>query len=120
VRKLVCALALVSVLALGTVASAAGSHGKSGSQTMNATCTVLGTVTVHASNGASAWVNSNHYVLVKLMGTFTPVSGPPQTFTKTYGHKTGLRGPRYACTGSQSDSTSTFSFTAWVTRTSSH
>jgi hypothetical protein len=114
-----CALALVSVLTLGSVAAAAGSHAK-GSQTLNAACTVLGTVTVHASNGASAWVNSNHYVLVKLTGTFTPVSGTPQTFTKTYGHKTGLRGPRYSCTGSQSDSTGTFSFTAWVTRTATH
>jgi hypothetical protein len=116
-----CALALVSVLALGTVATAtgSGSNGK-GSQTLTATCTVLGTVTVHASNGASAWVNSNHYVLVRLTGTFTPVSGTPQTFTKTYGHKTGLRGPRYGCTGSQSDSTGTFSFTAWVTRTAMH
>jgi hypothetical protein len=118
-RKLVCVLALAGVLTLGTVATATASHGKS-SQTINASCTVLGTVNVHASSGASAWVNNDHYVLVKLTGTFTPVSGPPMTFTKTYGHKTGLKGTRYSCTGAQSDSTGTFSFTAWVTRTGLH
>lgn len=119
-RKLMCVLALAGVLTLGTVATATGSNGKKSSQPMTASCTVLGTVSVHASSGASAWVNSNHYLLVKLTGTFTPLSGQPLTFTKTYGHKTGLRSPRYMCTGSQSDSTGTFSFTAWVTRTGMH
>jgi hypothetical protein len=37
----------------------------------------------------SAWVNKTHWVVVKFTGTFT-VNGQAQTFSKTYGHKTGL------------------------------
>jgi hypothetical protein len=114
VLAVICGLAAVAV----TTAAAGGGSGKGG-QTITASCTVLGTVTVHASSGASAWVSNTHYVLVSLTGTFTPAlgtTGTTQTFTKSYGHKKGLR-TQYSCTGSSTDSSGTFSFTATVART---
>ena len=121
-KKLFCVLAVACVVAVVAVSSAVagGSSGK-GTQTLSATCTVLGKVTVHASSGASAWLNNSHYVLLKFAGTFTPTVGTAQSFTKTYGHKTGfMSGPSHTCTGSQSDSTGTFSFTATVAPTANH
>lgn len=118
-KRLLCAIAVVGVLAGIAVASATSAGGK-GSQTLTATCSVLGTVTVHASNGQSAWVNNTHYVVLRFTGTFTPVVGSPSTFTKVYGHKSGFVGTKYTCMGSQSDSTGTFAFTATVARTPTH
>ncbi len=119
-KRLISVLAATCLLAaLGvTSAFAGGSNGKGG-QTITATCTVLGTVTVHASSGQSAWVGNTHYVTVWFTGTFTPTGGQPMTFTKRYGTKSGF-GPRYTCTGSQSDSTGTFTFTAVVAKTPTH
>jgi hypothetical protein len=119
-KRLICGFALVVALAGVAVTSALGAGGK-GSQTLYATCTLpIGAVTVHASNGQSAWVNNSHYVVLWLTGTFTPVTGTPTTFTKKYGTKTGFRGTKYTCTGSNSDSTGTFSFTAIVAKTPVH
>jgi hypothetical protein len=120
-RKLISVLALACAVAALAVspAIAGGSNGK-GSQTITAACTVLGPVTVHASSGQSAWVGNTHYVVVVFAGTFTPTGGQPTTFTKTYGEKKGFAGPRYSCSGSQSDSTGTFSFTATVAKTPTH
>jgi len=119
--RIFCVLALASAFAAVAVSSAVagGSSGK-GPQTINATCTVLGTVTVHASSGQSAWVGNTHYVVLKFTGTFTPTVGTPHTFTKTYGMKKGFGTTSYTCTGSQSDSSGTFSFTAVVARTPTH
>jgi hypothetical protein len=80
---------------------------------------VLGTVTVHATSGASSWVNTTHYLLLRFTGTFTPTVGTPQAFTKVYGHKTGF-GQTYTCTGTQTQAMGTFSFTATVARTPGH
>lgn len=115
-KRLFCVLGLIAVLAASAIGSAVagGSSGK-GHQTLTATCTVLGAVTVHASSGASAWIGNTHYVLLKLQGTFTPTSGPAQSFTKTYGNKRGF-GTTYSCTGSTTDASGTFSFTATVAR----
>jgi hypothetical protein len=115
-KRLFCVLALIGALAALAVGSAVagGSSGK-GHQTLSATCTVLGSVTVHASSGASAWVGNTHYVVLRLQGTFTPTSGPAESFTKTYGNKRGF-GTTYTCTGSQTDASGTFSFTATVAR----
>jgi hypothetical protein len=116
-KRLIVVLATICVLAAVAVtqAVAGGSSGKGG-QTITATCTVLGTVTVHASSGQSAWVGDTHYIVLKFSGTFTPTTGPAQTFTKTYGKKTAFH-TTYTCTGSQSDSSGTFSFTATVAKT---
>jgi hypothetical protein len=113
---------LVAAVAVSTAVAKGPSHtngnGK-GPQTLTASCTVLGTVTVHATSGASAWVNNTHYLLLRFTGTFTPTGGTPHTFTKVYGHKTGF-GQTYTCTGTQTQPMGTFSFTATVARTPSH
>jgi hypothetical protein len=72
-----------------------------------------------ATSGASSWVNNTHYLLLRLTGTFTPTGGTPHTFTKVYGHKSGF-GQTYTCTGSQTQPTGIFSFTATIARTPSH
>jgi hypothetical protein len=118
-KRILCGIALVVALAGVAVTSAVAAGGK-GSQTLTATCTVLGTVTVHASNGQSAWVNNTHYVVLRFTGTFTPVVGASTTFTKTYGHKTGFTGTKYTCSGSQTDASGTFAFTATVAKTPTH
>lgn len=118
-KRLLCTSA--AVLALGGLAagSALASHGGKGSQTLTATCTVNGTVTVHASSGQSVWVNNTHWVVLTFTGTFTPAGGTPQTFTKVYGHKYGLmKRTKDSCTGSQTDANgNTFQFTATVAKT---
>jgi len=119
-KRIFCVLAMACASAAVAVGSAiaGGSSGK-GTQTISATCSVLGSVTVHASSGQSAWVGNTHYVVLKFTGTFTPTAGTPQTFTKTYGMKKGF-GQTYTCTGSQTDSAGTFTFTATVARTPIH
>jgi hypothetical protein len=119
-KKVICVLATVCGLAVFPVTSAlaGGSNGKGG-QTITATCTVLGTVTVHASSGQSAWVSNTHYVTVAFSGTFTPTVGAPTSFTKSYGAKHGF-GTRYTCTGSQTSPDGTFTFTATVAKTPTH
>ena len=85
-KRLICALAaagMVAASAVGT-AGAGGSSGK-GHDTITATCTVLGTVTVHVTNGGSSWVGDHLYVLLRFQGTFTPTSGTSQSFKKTFG-----------------------------------
>jgi hypothetical protein len=115
----VLALSCLVVAVAATSAGAKTGNGKgstNGPQTLTATCTVAGMVTVHASAGASAWVSNHHYVLVTLAGTFTPTTGTPMSFTKNYGHKTGLK-TRDTCTGTQTSADGTLSFTATVART---
>ena len=117
-KRILISIALVVVLAALTVSTALARGGK-GSQTISATCSVNGAVTVHASNGQSAWVNNTHWVVLRFTGTFTPTVGTPQTFTKVYGHKHGfLKRTVDTCSGAQSDSTGTFAFTATVAKTS--
>jgi hypothetical protein len=118
VKRILISIALVTVLAALNVSTALARGGK-GSQTISATCTVNGAVTVHASNGQSAWVNNTHWVVLRFTGTFTPTGGTAQTFTKVYGHKTGfLKRTVDTCSGTQSDSSGTFAFTATVAKTS--
>jgi hypothetical protein len=119
-KRFISVLAMAcAVAALGVTSALAGGGNGKGGQTITATCTVLGNVTVHASSGESAWVGNTHYVTVWFHGVFTPTSGQPFSFTKAYGQKSGF-GTRYTCTGSTSDSTGTFSFTAVVARTPTH
>ena len=114
-KRVLTGIALVVLLAAIGVSSAFARGGK---QTISATCIVNGAVTVHASSGQSAWVNNTHWVVLRFTGTFTPVGGTAQTFTKVYGHKTGLlKRTIDTCSGSQSDSTGTFAFTATVAKT---
>jgi hypothetical protein len=120
-RKFACVLVLVSSLAALAVTSAvAGGSNGNGGQTVTATCTVLGTVTVHASSGQSAWVGTTHYVVLKFSGTFTPTGGQPMSFTKIYGKKSGFSGTQYTCSGTQTSPDGTFSFTATVAKTPVH
>jgi hypothetical protein len=108
-------IALVVLLAAIGVSSALARGGK---RAISAICTVNGAVTVHASSGQSAWVNNTHWVVLRLTGTFTPTGGTAQTFTKVYGHKNGLMKRTIdTCSGSQSDSTGMFAFTATVAKT---
>ena len=118
-KRLTTMVALIFALAGLAVSSAVAGGGK-GSQTLQATCTTAGGVTVHASNGQSAWVNSSHWVVLRFTGTFTPAGGTAQTFTKVYGHKTGfLRRTVDTCSGSQTDASgNTFAFTVTVAKTS--
>jgi hypothetical protein len=117
VKRVLTAVALVVLLAAIAVSTALARGGK-GSQTLSATCTANGAVTVHASSGQSAWVNNTHWVVLRFTGTFTPTGGTAQTFTKVYGHKTGLMKRTIdTCSGSQSDSSGSFVFTATVAKT---
>ena len=119
-RRIICSLTLVLALAGLTAASALAAGGK-GSQTLTATCTTSGGVTVHASNGGSAWVNNTHWLILKLWGSFTPTGGTTQSFVKTYGHKTGFAArTQQTCTGTVPDSTGTFTFTVLVAKTPGH
>ena len=122
-KRLICGVALVVALAGLGVTSAVAAGGK-GSQTLAATCTinnVTAPATIHASSGGSAWISNTHWVLLKLTGTFTPTGGSPTTFTKVYGNKAGLQSRTHGtCSGSQTDSTGTFSFTAIVAKTPTH
>ena len=49
------------------------------------------------SSGASFWMGDQHYVLTSFTGTFTPEGGRPETFTRTFGQKTGLAGSEITC-----------------------
>ena len=120
-RRIICSLTLVLALAGLAAASALAAGGK-GSQTLTATCTTSGGVTVHASNGQSAWVNNTHWLVLKLTGQFTPAGGTAlPSFTKTYGHKTGFMArTQQSCTGSITDSSGTFTFTVTVAKTPGH
>jgi hypothetical protein len=112
--------AVVFGFAAIAVASAFGAGGKGSQQPITAMCTTSGNVTVHASSGQSAWVNNTHWVVLRFSGTFTPTgSTTSQTFTKVYGQKKGLikTGTMQTCTGSQTDTEGTFSFTATVAKT---
>jgi hypothetical protein len=116
VKRGIAATVLMLTLAVLAVSSAFAAGGK-GSQTLTATCTT-GAVTVHASSGQSAWINNTHWVVLRFTGTFTPAGGTAHTFTKVYGHKTGLmRRTIDTCSGSQTDTSGTFSFTATVAKT---
>jgi hypothetical protein len=113
-KKLISVLAATCMLAaLGvTSAIAGGSNGKGG-QTITATCTVLGNVTVHASSGQSAWVGNTHYVTVRFTGTFTPTGGQPMTVAES--RETSPARSGYV-PGVAGDSTGTFTFTAVIPR----
>ena len=114
-KRALTGIALVVLLAAIGVSSALARGGK---QAISAICTVNGAVTVHASSGQSAWVNNTHWVVLRLTGSFTPTGGTAQTFTKVYGHKTGLMKRTIdTCSGSQSDSSGMFAFTATVAKT---
>jgi hypothetical protein len=119
-KRLICGVALVVTLAGLAVTSAVAAGGK-GSQTLSAMCTinsVTSSATIHASSGGSAWINNTHWVLLKLTGTFTPTGGSPTTFTKVYGHKTGLLSrTQGTCSATVTDSSGTFSFTATAAKT---
>jgi hypothetical protein len=119
-KRLICGIALVVALAGLAVTSAVAAGGK-GSQTLSASCTinnVTAPATINASSGGSAWISNTHWVLLTLTGTFTPTGGSPTTFTKVYGHKTGLLSrTRGTCTGSSTDSSGTFTFTATAAKT---
>jgi hypothetical protein len=117
VKRFLSTIALVVLFAALAVSTALARGGKGG-QTISATCTVNGAVTVHASSGQSAWVNNTHWVVLRFTGTFTPTGGTAQTFTKVYGHKKGLMKRTIdTCSGVQSDSSGTFAFTATVAKT---
>lgn len=118
-KRLLCtSVAVLAFAGLAASAAVGAGHGK-GLKTMTATCTVNGTVTVHASSGQSAWVNNAHWVVLRFTGTFTPAGGTPQTFTKVYGRKVGFQKRTMdTCSGSQTDTSgNTFSFTATVAKT---
>ncbi len=68
-------------------------------------------VTVTVSSGASFWINGQHYLLTSFTGTFTPTGGPPETETKTYGKRKGLKGAEITCSASFSDTQGTFDVT---------
>jgi hypothetical protein len=118
-RVLCTSTAVLALAGLAASSAVAAGHGGKGSQTLSATCTVNGAVTVHASSGQSAWVNNTHWVVLRFTGTFTPAGGTAQTFTKVYGKKKGLlRRTIDTCSGTQTDSSgNTFSFTATVAKT---
>ena len=119
-KHLVSLVVVMFAFAMLLVASALGAGGKGSQQPISAICTTSGNVTVHASSGQSAWVNNTHWVVLRFTGTFTPAgSTSGQTFTKVYGHKTGLikTGTSQMCSGSQTDASGTFTFSATVAKT---
>ncbi|HXF98825.1 MAG TPA: hypothetical protein VNJ46_09470 [Gaiellaceae bacterium] len=69
-------------------------------------------VTVTVSSGASFWIGEQHYVLTSFTGMFTPPGGgTPETFTRTYGAKTGLAGGALTCSATFEDPEGTFAVT---------
>jgi hypothetical protein len=117
-KRFFCVLAATCALSPAVIGSAFAGNGGKGSQTLTAACTTSGMVTVHASSGASAWVNNSHYLVLKLTGTVTPVGGTAHTFTKVYGRKQGFHSAAVqTCTGSQTSPMGTFGFTVWVVKT---
>jgi hypothetical protein len=119
-KRLICGVALVALLAGLAVSSSLAAGGK-GSQTIAASCTVNGVtspVTIHASSGGSAWLNNTHWVLLNITFTFTPTGGSSTTWTKVYGHKAGLLSrTRGTCSATTTDTSGTFSFTANAAKT---
>ncbi len=113
-------VALAFAALLVSAAFGAGGNG-SAQQPVAATCTTSGAVTVHASSGQSAWVNNQHWVVLRFTGTYTPANSMTSyTFTKVYGHKNGLvkTGTAQSCTGTQTDANgNSFTFTATVAKT---
>ncbi|MEU4602484.1 hypothetical protein AB0F43_05850 [Kribbella sp. NPDC023972] len=101
---------LASTVFVGTAAAAPPGAGL---ETVQATCggqEVTATVTA----GATFWVGEQHYLLTSFTGTFTPVEGEPETFTKTYGQRQGLA-DEITCTGTEEvpgEGTFTFVVTA--------
>jgi hypothetical protein len=104
-------LALVSVAVFAAPAAAAPPG--QGLESLPADCDGTAT-TVTASSGASFWVGDQHYVLTSFTGTFTPEGGgTPETFTMTFGQRTGLGGSEITCSGSLVEpGEGTFAFTA--------
>ena len=94
--------------ALLVPAAAAGAPRGNGLDTTPAVCAGQETVVTHSA-GSTFWLGDDHYVITVFTGTFTPVGGEPETFTKTSGNKNGL-GPTITCTGSESDASGTFAF----------
>jgi hypothetical protein len=119
-KRLICGVALVALLAGLAVSSSLAAGGK-GSQTLAATCTinnVTSPATIHASSGGSAWIGSTHWVLLKITFTVTPTGGTSTTFTKVYGTKAGFHSRTTGtCSGSTTDSSGTFSFVATAAKT---
>jgi hypothetical protein len=103
-------LALVSVAVFAAPAAAAPPG--QGLESLPADCDGTAT-TVTASSGAAFWVGDQHYVLTSFTGTFTPEGGTPETFTKTFGQKTGQGGSEITCSGTVVEpGEGTFAFTA--------
>lgn len=104
-------LALVSVAVFAAPAAAAPPG--QGLEALPTTCDGTAT-TVTALAGASFWVGDQHYLLTSFTGTFTPEGGgTPETFTMTFGQKTGLGGSEITCSGSVVEpGEETFAFTA--------
>jgi hypothetical protein len=87
-------LALLSVAVFAAPAAAAPPG--QGLESFELTCDGT-TVTATTSSGASFWIGDQHYVLTSFTGTFTPEDGTPETFTQTFGEKTGLAGSEITC-----------------------
>ena len=103
--------ALTSALVAFAMSGPAGAvpNGKPFQEPFPVTCDVLGEVMVAQvpSAPANAWTTSGlHLVLVSLEATFTPTTGPVQTFSKTYGNRAGLA-TRYSCVATFEDLTGT-------------
>jgi hypothetical protein len=96
------------------VGPAAAAPPGAGLETVTATCAGQ-EVTATVTAGASFWIGEQHYLLSSFTGTFTPVEGDPETFTKTYGQRQGLAAGEITCTGSEEvpgEGTFTFVVTA--------
>jgi hypothetical protein len=104
-KATIVSLFALALTLLATPAVAAPPGG--GLETIPVTCDGQ-EVTVTVSGGASFWIEDQHYVLTSFTGTFTPAEGEPETFTKTYGQKTGLAGSEITCTATFEEAEGTF------------
>ena len=100
-------LALLTVVALAAPAAAAP-PGNGLEQVEGVTCNGE-PAAVTASNGISFWIDDQQYVMTSFDLTFTPDGGDPETFSQTYGQKSGLSGPAITCTATFDDPEGTVS-----------
>jgi hypothetical protein len=80
-----------------------------GLETFSATCDGQPVTVTLGGQGASFWLDGQHYLLTSLAITFGP-----ETFTKTFGQRTGLTDSTITCEGTivEPEGTGTFHVTA--------
>ena len=111
-KKTVAAVAASGLMMFIAGPAGADTPGGQGLDRFTATCDGQST-TITTGGGSSFYVNGQKYHLTEFSGTFDPADGSPdQSFSKSYGNRSGMTGQTITCTGGGSDETGTFSYEA--------